>query len=164
MRLDVAGKVVRDEVEVAVLAHGRHHAGKVLRLAKGALLNLLKDARQVRVDLVLLLAGPVDVRVAQLFDLLGEVAKEEDVLLTDLARDFDLDRCILGAGLQWGGCLGKETLTLAPSQVPIIRPPLSTNFMLLVPEALSYVSSAPNQPTPITTKELTQCRQSRCAR
>jgi hypothetical protein len=27
-------------------------------------------------------------------------------------------------------------LTLAPSQVPMIRPPLRTNFMLLVPEAL----------------------------
>ena len=26
-------------------------------------------------------------------------------------------------------------LTLAPSQVPMTRPPLSTNFMLLVPEA-----------------------------
>jgi hypothetical protein len=72
-----------------VLAHGRHHAGKVLRLAKGALLNLFEDARQVRVDFVLLLAA-VDVRVAQLLDLLGEVTKEEDVLLADLARNFDL--------------------------------------------------------------------------
>jgi hypothetical protein len=38
---------------------------------------------------VLLLAA-VDVRVAQLLDLLGEVTKEEDVLLADLARNFDL--------------------------------------------------------------------------
>jgi hypothetical protein len=33
----------------------------------------------------------VDVRVSQLLDLLGEIAKEEDVLLADLAGDFDLE-------------------------------------------------------------------------
>ena len=30
----------------------------------------------------------------------------------------------------------KDLLTLAPSQVPMMRPPFKTNFMLLVPEAL----------------------------
>ena len=70
--------------------------------------------------------------VAEILDVLGEVAKEEDIVLTDLSGDFDLTVAISSGP----GPEGSKSLTLAPSQVPMINPPFSTNFMLLVPEAL----------------------------
>jgi hypothetical protein len=69
--------------------------------------------------------------VSQLVHVLGQVAEEEDVVLANLARDFDLVRLAIGTG----GKRKKVKLTFAPSHVPIISPPFSTNFMLLVPDA-----------------------------
>lgn len=61
-------------------------APEVVGLAKRPLLHLAKHALQVRVDGV----PPVRVRVPQVLDVLGQVAKQEDVALANLARDFNL--------------------------------------------------------------------------
>jgi len=67
--------------------------------------------------------------MAEVFNIFSQVAEEEDVAVADLASDFNLFR-------QLRSTRDPGKLTLAPSQVPMIRPPLRTNFMLLVPEAL----------------------------
>lgn len=129
VRLDVAVEVVRDEVVVAVVADGRDEGGKVRRVAESALLDLGEDLGEVWVDVV----RAVGVRVTEIFNVLGEVAEEEDVVLANLAGDFNLGNvssCTVICSKPAGG-----RRTLAPSQVPIMRPPLRTNFMLLVPEA-----------------------------
>ena len=59
---------------------------KGARIAEGAAADRVKDLGQVRVDRVL----AETVRMSQVLDVLGQVAKEEDVGLADLARDFDL--------------------------------------------------------------------------
>ena len=96
-------------------------------VAKGIGFDGGEDFREVRVER----EGAVVVRVAEVFDVFGEVAEEEDVGVADFAGYFDLyfismRKCVEGVG---------RGLTFAPSQVPIIKPPLSTNFMLLVPLA-----------------------------
>ena len=62
---------------------------------------------------------------------LGEIAEEKDVVLTDFAGDLDLRK----VSVCMPGKYHIAGLTFAPSHVPMIRPPLSTNFMLLVPLA-----------------------------
>lgn len=95
-------------------------------ITKLALVDGVEDVGKVRVKLILL----VEVGVAELLDVFGEVTEKEDVLLADLTGDFNL-KCLLD-----GVCFGsQEELTLAPSQVPMISPPFKQNFMLLVPEA-----------------------------
>lgn len=86
VRLNVAVEVVRDEVVVAVVADGRDEGLEVGRRAKGALLNRREDLGKVLVDRV----GAVGVCMAEILDILGQVAKEEDVALANLAGDFNL--------------------------------------------------------------------------
>jgi hypothetical protein len=85
-----------------VVAHRRNERPKVVRVPECALLDLLEDLREVRVDSV----GAELVRVTQVVDILGEVAKEEDVVLANLSSDFDLQSgCqvnILGPFTRWG--------------------------------------------------------------
>lgn len=98
---------------------------KRARIAEGTRVDAVKHGSESRVELVFL----VEVSVAELIDIFGEVAEEEDVVLADFARDFDLS---------WSACeswINIRMLTFAPSQVPMIRPPFRQNFMLLVPEA-----------------------------
>ena len=126
LRLDVGREVVGDEVVVAVLDDAVEQRGEGARVAKLARVDGVEDVGEVGVELVLL----VEVAVAEVFDVLGQVAEEEDVFFANLARDFDLVWLVSCAGLQVGA-----ELTLAPSQVPMMRPPFKQNFMLLVPEA-----------------------------
>jgi hypothetical protein len=69
------------------------------------------------------------VGVPKLLDIFGQVAKEENVTLADFASDFNLK------SVSKENSVETAKLTLAPSQVPMIKPPLRTNFMLLVPLA-----------------------------
>lgn len=87
VRVDVGGEVVRHEVVVAVVADGGDHAAEALRVAELAGLDGLEDLVEGGVDGVVL---PVGVRVAEVLDVFGEVAEEEDVVLADFAGDFDL--------------------------------------------------------------------------
>lgn len=84
--LDVRGEVVRDEVVVAVVDDAVDERAEAARVAEGAGLDRLEHGRQLRVKLV----ASVKVGVAQLVDVLGKVAEEEDVVLANLAGDFDL--------------------------------------------------------------------------
>ena len=79
-------EVIRHKVEVAVVADGRDHAHEVVGLAEGALLNSLEYLGKVGIDGV----RAVGVVVADVLDIFGEVAEEENVLLADFASDFDL--------------------------------------------------------------------------
>lgn len=133
-------KVVRHQIVIPMLLHRRDQRGEMVRGPKGIRADEVEDRFEVCVQGV----RSVGVCVAQVFDVFGEVAEEEDVLLADFAGYFDLDEGLTG----WqkgeiggwgrkgeGRKGGKGGLTLAPSQVPMMRPPLRTNFMLLVPEA-----------------------------
>lgn len=55
-------------------------------ITKGTRLDRVKDGGKLWVELVVV----VQVGVAEVFDVFGKVTKEEDVLITDFARDFDL--------------------------------------------------------------------------
>jgi hypothetical protein len=68
--------------------------------------------------------------VAQVLNVLGEVSEEEDVVLANLAGDFDLECISLVSKMN-----EIRTLTLAPSQVPMIKPPFKQNFIFEVPDA-----------------------------
>jgi hypothetical protein len=86
VRLDVAVEVVRHQVVVAVVADRGDQTGKVLRVAEGPLLDGLEDLGKVGVDVV----RAIRVRVAEVLDIFGQVAKEENVVLTNFTRDLDL--------------------------------------------------------------------------
>ena len=128
MRLQVTLEVVGDEVVVAMFSNAADEGRECSYVAKLAALNYVEDLLQLRVDLILAIV----VCVAKVFNILCQIAEEKDVLIARLARDFDLQKvslhyfCTTPSGIR---------LTFAPSQVPMIRPPFSTNFMLLVPLA-----------------------------
>lgn len=131
VRLDVAVEIVRHKIVVSVLANRGNHGAEIVRGAKGAFFNLLEHLVEIRVDSV----GTVGVRVAEVFDIFRQIAEEEDVAFADFASNFNL--MLLGSETEYcerSGRFGR--LTLAPSKVPMMRPPLRTNFMLLVPDAL----------------------------
>ena len=70
-----------------MVAHGRDDGRKVLWVAERAALDFFEDPSQGWIQ------GPVaavGVRVAEVFDVFSEVAKEEDVFIADFAGDFDL--------------------------------------------------------------------------
>lgn len=133
-------KVVRDKVIIPMVFYSLDQRGKVVGRPEGVGADVIEDGSEVGVQ-----GGRgVGVCVAQVFDVFGEVAEEEDVLLADFAGYFDLGRLVSGRTVRGGGGRGSKGrgkggkgrgLTLAPSQVPMMRPPLRTNFMLLVPEA-----------------------------
>lgn len=115
-----------------MIADSINHGVEVIGLAKHAALDGLEDLGQVRVDCVL----SIGMAVPQILNIFGQCAEEEDILLADLASDLNLSRSKQMENLS----SSDWKLTLAPSHVPIIKPPFNTNFMLLVPEALNNVS------------------------
>lgn len=86
LRGDVGVKVIGDEVVISVLLDGVRERGEIIFVAEHIVLDSVKDALELRVQLEV----AVEVSVAELFDILGEIAEEEDVLLADFAGDFDL--------------------------------------------------------------------------
>lgn len=128
--LVVAVEVIRHQVVIAVVTDCCNQSTKVMDRTEGALLNLDEHFLQIRVDLV----RTVLVVVSEILDVLGEVTEQEDVALANLTSDFDLF-LVSKKLIQRNPVL----LTLAPSQVPMMRPPFKTNFMLLVPDALSFM-------------------------
>jgi len=71
----------------------------------------------------------VGVSTAEVLNVFGEVAEEEDVVLSNLTSDFDLFSLVNFRFLR------ERVPTFAPSQVPMIKPPFKTNFMFEVPLA-----------------------------
>ena len=60
--------------------------GEGTGLPESTFFNLIKDLGKGFVEMVV----AIDVTVAQIVDVFGEVAEEENVVLADFARDFDL--------------------------------------------------------------------------
>ena len=60
--------------------------GEGASLTKSTLFNLVKDFGEGFVKMVI----AIDVGMAQVVDIFGEVAEKENVVLADFARDFDL--------------------------------------------------------------------------
>src|SRR5687768_8782552 len=127
MGLNVAVEVIRDKIVIAVVFNSIDHGLEVVRASESTLLNLFEDLCQVRVNGV----RAVCVGVTKVLNVFGQVAEQEDVVLADLAGDLNLG--------QWVSSPMQSQVprscqpTFAPSHVPMMRPPLSTNFMLLVP-------------------------------
>ena len=83
---DVRVEVVRDQVVITVLFNGRRQGREITLVAEGVALDGIEDTLQLWVDLEV----AVEVTVAEILDVFGEVAEEEDVLLADFTGDFDL--------------------------------------------------------------------------
>ena len=132
MRFHIAVEVVRHEVVVTVIDDAVAQRGEAAGVAEHVGFDGLEDFGEVGVE------GEfaVVVGVAEVFDVLGQIAEEEDVGFANFAGDFDLEGLLGDAG-RYGIGLDERRmeLTFAPSHVPMTRPPLRTNFMLLVPEA-----------------------------
>ncbi len=89
--LVVAVEVVRDEVVIPVIFNGPDERTKSLGVAKHAALDGLKDLQKIGVERV----ATIGVSVAKVFDILGQIAKEENVVLANLTSDFNLHRLAL---------------------------------------------------------------------
>lgn len=99
VRLDVRGKVVRDEVVIAVLGDAVAQGGEPARVAERVRLDGREHLGEFRVEL----EGAVVVGVPEVLDVLGQVAEEEDVGVADLAGDFDLSSHAMSvSGGGWG--------------------------------------------------------------
>lgn len=86
MRGDVGVEIVRDEIVVAVLFDGACERREVSFVAEHVVFNCGEHALQLWVQLEV----AIEVSVAQVLDVFGEIAEEEDVLLADFAGDLDL--------------------------------------------------------------------------
>lgn len=86
MRLDVALEIVRHEVVISVLANCGNHGAEIMRGAKCALFNLVEDFVEIRINNL----GAILMCVAQVFNVFGEIAEEENVAFADLSGDFNL--------------------------------------------------------------------------
>lgn len=124
LRLDVAAEVIRHEVVVAVLLDRRDQVAERPRVPERVRLDAVEDRAEVRVQRV----RGVRVRVPQVLDLLGEVAEEEDVVLADLARDFDLEAlaarswaCAEGRGTYIGTVAGSDDQTAVQHELHVAR-------------------------------------------
>jgi hypothetical protein len=88
--LEIALEVIRDQVVIAMISDCRDHAGEVLCIPEGALLDGFEHLDKFRVKGMLAIV----VCVAEILDVLGKVSKEEDVVLTNLTGDFDLPQLV----------------------------------------------------------------------
>jgi hypothetical protein len=86
LRVDVRLEVVRDEVVIAVVDDRVDQVRELAGVAKHALADGLEHFLEHRVEVELL----VEVRVAEVFDILAQVAEEEDILFSNLTSDLGL--------------------------------------------------------------------------
>ena len=86
MRLNIRIEIVGHEVIIPMIGDRIAQRGKAARVAKGVGFDGVEDASEVRVEG----EGAVGVGVAEVFDVFGEVAEEEDVVRGDFAGYFDL--------------------------------------------------------------------------
>ena len=64
-------------------------SGELIGITERALVDAVEDCGELGVELVM----RVQMCVSEVLNVLGEVAEEEDILLTDLAGDLDLPQC-----------------------------------------------------------------------
>ena len=84
--LDVAVEVIADEIIITLIddrvAKGAESAG----IAKTPAFDGVKDLSEIRVKF----EGAIVMSMAEIFNVFGQVAEEEDVIFADFASDFDL--------------------------------------------------------------------------
>jgi hypothetical protein len=98
LRLHVAGEVVAHEVVVAVVGDAAAQRAEAAAVAEGVGADGGEDRGEGGVER----ECAVGVSVAQVFDVFGEVAEEEDVGFADFARYFDLWGGEAGLVKRWG--------------------------------------------------------------
>lgn len=84
LRIDVALEVVGDQVVVTVVNDAVHQSAELAGVAESAAAHRLEDTLELRIDL----EAAVEVAVTKVFDVLGKVAEEEDIVLSDFAGDL----------------------------------------------------------------------------
>lgn len=150
LRLDVARKVVRDEVVVAVVNDTIDQRRECIGVAELATTDRVKNTLQGGVEL----EARIAMCMAEVLHVLGQIAEQEDILLAYLTSDFNLNSSVsVTIDLL-------IRLTFAPSHVPMMRPPLRTNFMFDVPDLFLSVLIL----ICVGVRLTLQFRQSRCAR
>ena len=146
MRRDVRVEIIRDKIIVPMVGNGAAQGTESVGVAKRVGFDGVEDFGKVGVQR----KGAEVVGVTKVLNILGEIAEKEDVRVANFTRYLNLFLrggvsflCVIRRDTLWEEGIGgkgvseqeRKILTFAPSQVPIIRPPLRTNFMLLVPLA-----------------------------
>ena len=103
MRLDITVEVIRDQVVITMVYDCVDDGRELIHVAEHARTDGVEDFLQVWIDRV----RAVGVVVTEIFDVLGEVAEKEDVVVTDFASDFDLES--VSSGQVWLGDHGSLT-------------------------------------------------------
>lgn len=83
---DVGVEVVRDKVVVAVINNGGDQSREVSCIPEGAAADRIEDLGKALIEL----EPAVEVTMTEVFNVLGQISKQKDVLLADLAGDFNL--------------------------------------------------------------------------
>ena len=86
MRLDITVEIIAHEVVIPMIGDRITQCGKATRVAEGVGFDGVEDAGEIGVEGEV----AVGVGVAEVFDVFGEVAEEEDVVGGDFAGYFDL--------------------------------------------------------------------------
>jgi len=84
MRIDITLEIIRHQVVIPVVHDGVDQRRELSRVTKHALADSVEDALQRGVELEV----AVEMLVAQVLDVFGEVAKEEDVFFAGFAGDL----------------------------------------------------------------------------
>ena len=79
-------EIIGNEVVIPMVLNGPNESAESTGVAECALLDLLKDLREVWIKIV----RAIVVSVAEILNILCQVAEQEDVVLTNLTRDFNL--------------------------------------------------------------------------
>ena len=87
LRLDIRREIIGHEIVIPIIGDAVAQGAEAVGVAKSPGFDRGEDFREVRVEF----EGAVGVGVAEVFDVFGEVAEEEDVGFADFARYFDLD-------------------------------------------------------------------------
>ena len=87
LRLHIAIEIIANKIIVAVVSDAIAQSRETVRIAEGVRFDGVEDFSKVRVEG----EAAVCVGVAQVLDVFGEVAEEEDIGFTDFTSYFDLD-------------------------------------------------------------------------
>lgn len=86
LSINIALEVVGDQVVVSMLDNGIDQSRELTSVTKYTFLDRLEDALKHRVQVKL----GIEVGVAQIFHVLGQVTEKKDVVLSDLASDLNI--------------------------------------------------------------------------
>jgi hypothetical protein len=79
-------EVVGNEIIVSMVFNPADQCAECVRIAKSVFLDFVKDSLKVGVNGV----RAISMSVAEVFDVFGKVAKEEDVVFSDFSSNFNL--------------------------------------------------------------------------